>query len=95
MIRWVKGKIKMKIIKDILDWIWNMKALEGKRSRIAQGALLIFAAISAYQGAITSGELAEIGLYPPLIPGEVMTILSGLSAYFAGKMKKFVKEHKD
>jgi hypothetical protein len=84
-----------KIIINILDWVWNLKYFEGRRHKIARGVLIVFALISTYQGSVMSGEIAAQGVYLPLIPGEIMAVLSIVSGYFAGKMKKFVVEHKE
>jgi len=66
----------------ILDWVWNLRILEGRRHKIAQGALI---AAGVYPILVKSG----IGI-PEVSP----EILAAITGYFAVKITGFTKAHK-
>ena len=85
----------MTILKKLVDAVWNLKILTGYRTKIAQGCLLLLVAAAGYQTAATNTQLITSGIDLPDLPAAVVGTLAGLSAYFVGKIKRFVKEHQD
>jgi hypothetical protein len=81
------------MIRPILEWFWNLEILKGHRSQIAKIGLMLASAAMAYQGIATSDQLAAQGIDLWDIPSGALAIIGVVSAFFAGKMKKFVKEH--
>jgi len=76
----------MTALKSLADWIWNIKALKGHRSNLAQSAII---GLAAWQWLSTSPEVVAV-IDLPDIPA---VWLATLTAYFAAQMKKFLKEH--
>ena len=78
----------MNIVLKWVDYLWNLKLLEGHRTKVAQ---VLLGGVSAYQGLATSPDLIKGGIDLPDIP---TAIFVGVMAYFAAKVAQFAKEHK-
>ena len=78
----------------VLDWLWNLKALKGKRTLVAQIGLGITAAMVAYQGIATDPEWIAKGVDLKDLPSSVLVWAGGISIYLARKVKQFAQEHK-
>ena len=70
-----------------LDHIWNLRALEGHRTTIAQWLLALLA---AYQGAATSQEVIGAGLNLPDLP---VWLFVPVMAWLAKQVRTFALEH--
>ena len=76
-----------------IDWLWQLKALTGHRTQIAQGLLTGVAVLIGYQGLAVDAQLIASGIDFPDLPSRWFVFLAPLSAYFAGKVKQFATEH--
>jgi len=83
------------MVKSILNAIWNLEILTGHRSQIAKVGLMLASAALAYQGMATSDQLIAQGVDLPDISSGHLAIIGVISAFFAGKMKKFIREHQE
>ena len=81
-------------MKQILDFVWNLKALKGHRSKIAETGLMLTAGIIAYQGLATDSGLIGSGIDLPDLSPAILTTVGVIAAFLAKKMKQFVTEHK-
>ena len=72
----------------IFQWFWDLEAHKGHRSNICRWGISITGLMTAYQGAVLSGELANL----PLIPSGVLIVSGAAATFLANKMKKFIKE---
>jgi len=82
-------------MKKALEWIWSLKILKGHRSKVAKFGLMLTSAALAYQGIATSDQLIASGIDLPDLTSGLLGVLGVVSVFFAGKMKQFVREHKE
>ena len=82
----------MAFVTKMLDYVWNIRFLQGYRTKVAEACLI---GLSAYQYFATSKELIDAGSsIPALLPDINTAVYSALMVYFGGKIRQFAKEHR-
>ncbi len=76
----------MKVLLSVLDWLWNLRGVEGYRTVIAKTVII---GLAAYQWASTSPSITQF-FDAPDVPANVV---AAITAYFAAKMPGFAKAH--
>ena len=86
----------MEAVKAVLNWIWDLEILTGHRTKIARAWFVVAGGLGAYQELATSAEMiVDHNVDLPDIPSWIMVvILPTVTAWMAGKVKKFAREHK-
>jgi hypothetical protein len=88
--------MQMKAITVVLEWAWNLKALEGYRTKIAQVWFVLAAAVASYQEIATDATLiADHGVDLPDVPSFVLVyVIPPITLWMTAKIRQFSIENK-